>query len=85
MEPRHDVTIDRFQRRFVPLKSSDSAQRALRQLRAARVPLALVLNSDAAKSPVGIVTWVDLVRRLVAVADEADANPHPGPRADALS
>ncbi len=59
---RHPEVGD-YQRRIVKLAPNEPAFTVLHKLRAARSTMAVVL--DPAGPPLGIVTWEDLIRRLV--------------------
>lgn len=63
IEGRRHGTVERFQRRLVKVNANEPAFSALRKLRAARATMALVI--DAPGQPLGIVTWEDLISRLV--------------------
>jgi len=52
-----------FQRRLVKVNANEPAFSALRKLRAARSTMALVIERQGA--PLGILTWEDLIARLV--------------------
>jgi CBS domain containing-hemolysin-like protein len=66
LDGRFGGVVDEFQRRIVKVAANEPAYSILRKLRAARTTLAAVLGSDA--KPIGIVTWEDLIRRLVNTA-----------------
>ena len=55
-----------YQRRIVKVNSDEPAYSIVRKLRAARVTMAVVL--DPTGKQIGVVTWEDLIRRLVTVA-----------------
>ena len=55
-----------YQRRIVKVNSDEPAYSIVRRLRAARVTMAVAL--DTTGKQIGIVTWEDLIRRLVTVA-----------------
>jgi CBS domain containing-hemolysin-like protein len=55
-----------YQRRIVKVNSDEPAYSIVRRLRAARVTMAVVLDSTGKQ--IGVVTWEDLIRRLVTVA-----------------
>lgn len=55
-----------YQRRIVKVNSDEPAYSIVRKLRAARVTMAVVLDSTGKQ--IGVVTWEDLIRRLVTVA-----------------
>jgi putative hemolysin len=58
--------VESYQRRIVKVNASEPAHSIVRKLRAARVSVAVVLDSQGKQ--LGIVTWEDLIRRLVTVA-----------------
>ncbi len=66
MDGRRRGVVESFQRRIVKVNANEPAHSIVRKLRAARVRVAVVL--DAAGKQTGIVTWEDLIRRLVTVA-----------------
>ena len=66
LDTRRGGSIEPFQRRLVKVHANEPAYSVLRKLRAARVTLGLVI--DPAGKPLGIVTWEDLIQRLVSVA-----------------
>ncbi|HSI11388.1 MAG TPA: CNNM domain-containing protein [Chthoniobacter sp.] len=55
-----------YQRRIVKVNSDEPAYSIVRKLRAARVTMAVALDSTGKQ--IGVVTWEDLIRRLVTVA-----------------
>jgi CBS domain containing-hemolysin-like protein len=55
-----------YQRRIVKVNADEPAYSIVRRLRAARITLAVAL--DATGRQIGVVTWEDLIRRLVTVA-----------------
>jgi len=55
--------VGAFQRRIVKVAPNEPAYSVLRKMRASRSTLAAVLA--AAAKPVGVVTWEDLIKRLV--------------------
>jgi CBS domain containing-hemolysin-like protein len=63
LEERRDGPVEVFQRRLVKVDANEPAFGALRKLRAARTTIALVRDTTGA--PLGIVTWEDLIQRLV--------------------
>lgn len=69
IEGRQHGRVGLFQRRLVKVNANEPAFSALRKLRAARVTLAVVIDAQA--RPLGIVTWEDLIARLVS----ADSSP----------
>jgi CBS domain containing-hemolysin-like protein len=58
--------VGSYQRRIVKVNSDEPAYSIARKLRAARVTMAVVLDARGAQT--GVVTWEDLIRRLVTVA-----------------
>ena len=58
--------VESYQRRIVKVHAAEPAHSIVRKLRAARVTIAVVL--DATGKELGVVTWEDLIRRLVSVA-----------------
>jgi CBS domain containing-hemolysin-like protein len=63
IEGRKHGRVERFQRRLVKVNANEPAFSALRKLRAARATMALVIDTPG--EPLGIVTWEDLIARLV--------------------
>ncbi len=63
IEGRRDGPVEVFQRRLVKVNANEPAYSALRKLRAGRATMALVIETHGA--PLGIVTWEDLIQRLV--------------------
>jgi CBS domain containing-hemolysin-like protein len=63
-KPRNHV--EAYQRRIVKVNCDEPAYSIVRKLRAARVTIATVLDSHGKQ--IGVVTWEDLIRRLVTVA-----------------
>ena len=63
IEGRRDGLVEIFQRRLVKVNANEPAYSALRKLRAGRATMALVIETHGA--PLGIVTWEDLIQRLV--------------------
>jgi CBS domain containing-hemolysin-like protein len=63
LDGRRRGSVEPYQRRIVKVAPNEPAYSVLRKLRAARTTLAAVVESDA--SPVGIVAWEDLIKRLV--------------------
>lgn len=57
--------VELYQRRLVRVNANDPAFSALRKLRAARSTMALVIEKQG--EPLGILTWEDLIARLVSV------------------
>ena len=66
LEGRTRGTVGAFQRRIVRVAPQEPAHAVLRKLRAARVSLAVV--AEEPRTPLGIVTAEDLVRKLVSAA-----------------
>jgi putative hemolysin len=66
MDGRRRGIVESYQRRIVKVNANEPAHSIVRKLRAARVTMAVVL--DAGGKQVGVVTWEDLIRRLVTVA-----------------
>jgi CBS domain containing-hemolysin-like protein len=66
MDGKRRGVVESYQRRIVKVNANEPAHSIVRKLRAARVTMAVVL--DAAGKQTGIVTWEDLIRRLVTVA-----------------
>jgi CBS domain containing-hemolysin-like protein len=58
--------VDSYQRRIVKVNCDEPAYSIVRKLRAARVTMAVVLDSRGKQ--IGVVAWEDLIRRLVTVA-----------------
>jgi CBS domain containing-hemolysin-like protein len=63
LEGRRTGPVEIFQRRLVKVNANEPAFSALHKLRAARATMALVIDTHGA--PLGIVTWEDLIKRLV--------------------
>jgi len=66
MDGKQRGVVESYQRRIVKVNANELAHSIVRKLRAARVTMAVVL--DASGKQIGIVTWEDLIRRLVTVA-----------------
>jgi CBS domain containing-hemolysin-like protein len=66
LEGKVRTTVESYQRRIVKVNADEPAYSIVRKLRAARVTMAVVL--DSAGKQIGVVTWEDLIRRLVTVA-----------------
>ncbi len=66
LEGRRDVTVGVYQRRIVAVEPGETAYNVLRKLRAARGTVAIVRGSGV--EPLGVLTWEDLIRKLVTVA-----------------
>ena len=66
LEGRRDVTVGVYQRRIVMVGKTEPAYSVLRKLRAARSTIAAVRGPG--DQPLGVLTWGDLVKKLVTVA-----------------
>jgi CBS domain containing-hemolysin-like protein len=66
LDGRHRGVVETFQRRIVKVTPNEPAYSIVRKLRAARTTLAAVI--DGSGNSLGIVTWEDLIQRLVATA-----------------
>jgi putative hemolysin len=66
LDGRQRGVVETFQRRIVKVTPNEPAYSIVRKLRAARTTLAAVIDTDG--SSLGIVTWEDLIQRLVATA-----------------
>ena len=66
MDGRKRGGLESFQRRIVKVAENEPAYSVLRKLRAARITVAVVSNAQGQQ--LGVVTWEDLVRRLVTMA-----------------
>jgi putative hemolysin len=66
LEGRRDVNVGVYQRRVVSVAPDEPAYSVLRKLRAARSTIATV--SGPGRQPLGVLTWGDLIRRLVSAA-----------------
>jgi putative hemolysin len=66
LEGKHPSVAESYQRRIVKANADEPAYSIVRKLRAARVTMAVVLDSTGKQ--IGVVTWEDLIRRLVTVA-----------------
>lgn len=66
MDGRRRGIVESFQRRIVKVNANEPAYSIVGKLRAARVTMAVVL--DPGGKQIGVVTWEDLIRRLVSVA-----------------
>ena len=66
MDAKCRPTVEEYQRRIVKVNANEPAHSILRKMRAARVRMAVVLDPQGQQ--LGIVTWEDLIRRLVTVA-----------------
>ena len=73
LDGRQRGTVESFQRRLVKVNANEPASSALRKLRAARATVALVIGSEG--EALGIVTWEDLIQRLVSVGEKRLASP----------
>jgi putative hemolysin len=70
LERRRDVTVGVYQRRIVLVGPNEPAYSVLRKLRAARSTIAAVRGPGS--QPLGVLTWGDLIRKLVAVVQAPD-------------
>jgi putative hemolysin len=66
LDARPNARVGAFRRRIVEVTAEEPAYSIVRKLRAARTTLAAVVGSDG--KPIGIVTWEDLIHRLVSTA-----------------
>jgi putative hemolysin len=66
--------VENYQRRIVKISPNESAYTILHKMRAARSSMAAVL--DTGGQPLGMVTWEDLIRRLVSSAATEEKKPH---------
>ena len=66
LDGKHRALAESYQRRIVKVNSDEPAYSIVRKLRAARVSMAVVLDTTGRQ--IGVVTWEDLIRRLVTVA-----------------
>ena len=66
LDRAEDTSLGRYMRRIVTATENEPAYRIVQRLRAARLGLAAVLDSQ--KHFCGIVTIEDLIRRLVSTA-----------------
>lgn len=66
MDQRRRGVVESYQRRIVKVNANEPAHSIVRKLRAARVTMAVVLDQHGKQ--LGVVTWEDLIRRLVSVA-----------------
>jgi putative hemolysin len=66
LDGRRRGIVESFQRRIVKVTPNEPAYSIVRKLRAARTTLAAVIDGDGRS--LGIVTWEDLIQRLVATA-----------------
>lgn len=66
IEGRRDVNVGVYQRRIVTVAAQEPAYSVLRKLRAARTNVAIVRGTG--NTPLGRVTWEDLIRKLVSAA-----------------
>ncbi len=66
LDGRRRGVVESFQRRIVKVTPNEPAYSIVRKLRAARTTLAAVI--DANGGSLGIVTWEDLIQRLVVTA-----------------
>jgi CBS domain containing-hemolysin-like protein len=72
LERRRDVSIGVYQRRVVTVTPQEPAYSILRKLRAARSVIAIVRGPNAA-TPLGQISWEELIRTLVAAAGKQKA------------
>lgn len=66
LDGRSRGVVETFQRRIVKVTPNEPAYSIVRKLRAARTTLAAVIDNSGGS--LGIVTWEDLIQRLVATA-----------------
>lgn len=66
LEGRRDVSVGVYQRRIVLVNPGEPAYSVLRKLRAARSTIAAVRGPGI--EPLGVLTWGDLIKKLVTVA-----------------
>ncbi|MEA3210839.1 MAG: magnesium and cobalt exporter, family [Chthoniobacter sp.] len=66
LDGRRRGVVETFQRRIIKVTAEEPAYSILRKMRASRTTLAAVIGPEGRS--VGIVTWEDLIRRLVATA-----------------
>jgi CBS domain containing-hemolysin-like protein len=66
MDATRRPSVDGYQRRIVKVNADEPAHSIVRKLRAARVTMAVVIDPQGRQ--LGVVTWEDLIRRLVTVA-----------------
>ncbi|HYR58070.1 MAG TPA: CNNM domain-containing protein [Chthoniobacteraceae bacterium] len=66
LDGRRAGTVEDFQRRIIKVAPHEPAYSIVRKLRAARTTMAAVTDADG--RPLGIVTWEDLIQRLVVTA-----------------
>lgn len=66
IEGRRDVNVGVYQRRVVVVQPGETAYNVVRKLRAARGTIAIVRGEGPL--PLGVLTWGDLIRRLVSAA-----------------
>lgn len=66
LDGRRRGVVQSFQRRIVKVAPNEPAYSILRKLRAARATVAAVVGNDA--EPLGIVTWEELIKRIVSTA-----------------
>ncbi len=79
LEGRRDVNVGVYQRRIVSVAPNEPAYNVLRKLRAARSTIAAVRGPGS--QPLGVLTWGDLIRRLVSAASRSAGPKSPGPAA----
>lgn len=66
LDPRRQGTVQTYQRRIVKVAPDEPGYSILRKLRAARISIAAVVGANS--KPLGIVTWEELIKRLVSTA-----------------
>ena len=66
LDGRRRGVVESYQRRIVKVTPNEPAYSIVRKLRAARTTLAAVIDPEG--HSLGIVTWEDLIQRLVATA-----------------
>lgn len=66
LDGRRNGPVESFQRRIIKVGAEEPAYSIVRKLRAARVTMAAVQDSEG--KTVGIVTWEDMIKRLVSTA-----------------
>jgi len=66
LDGRQRGRVESFQRRIVKVAPNEPAYSIVRKLRAARTTLAAVVDGEG--KSIGIVTWEDLIQRLVSTA-----------------
>lgn len=66
LDGRQRGVVETYQRHIVKVNADEPAYNIVRKLRAARVRMAVVLDTHGKQ--IGVVAWEDLIRRLVTVA-----------------